>query len=235
VRVIVHDYGLEVNEYEALGKSIPRWKPELCLLCGRPTLQGHGVPLRSVWSGASAKQLHARRLICRGCPGAKAGAKSATFTVLPNVVHPFKRYLLVEVDNVIQQRFREGGLSFTALAAANPSPGPAPSTQQTWCRGFLRAAPLWLPVLIQWLIPRKPTALVRSVSKGSPEGLMAMAVQALSLWQPQPGEQVLVPLWTWGQNPKRRLPALLPPVRRRSRGSFIRGPTSSQAFSSSQC
>lgn len=223
MRVIVHDFGVGVNEYAAFGRDVPFWKPECCPLCGRSSLEGHGVRSRAVWTDTSAIDFFVRRLICRGCPGAKVGAKSASFTVLPCMVHPLKRYLLVEVDKVLQCRFGED-LSFPALASAIPSGGPAPSTQQAWCQGFLRAAPLWLSPLIAWLIPRKPITLVPSTSRGAVEGLLVMVAEALSQWGQSSccAQGVLTALWAWGGG--RRLPALLPPIRRRA---AIRGPTRS--------
>jgi hypothetical protein len=230
VRAIVHDFGVGVNEYAAFGRDVPFWKPECCPLCGGLTLEGHGVRSRVGWTGATAVGMFVRRLKCPGCPrtlcAANSTAKSATFTVLPNFAHPHKRYLLADIDGVIQERYL-GDRSFLALATATPPGGPCPSTQQEWCQGFSRAAPLWLPILLAWLVPRKPTALVRSVSRDAAVGLLAIAVRAVSVWGPSlsatPG-QVLVPLWSWGGT--RRLPALLPPIRRTV---TIRGPTCVQS------
>jgi hypothetical protein len=213
VRVIVHDFGVGVNEYVAWGQDVPFWKPKLCPLCARPSLKGHGIRSRVGWIGFEALELFVRRLICRGCPGRRPGAKSATFTILPNFLHPFKRYILKEIDGVIQGHFGHD-LSFRALAERT-AVVPAPSTRQEWCQGFCRAAPLWLPALFVWLVARKAIAVGRRVAQDAAAGLLETAAQAQSVWQRPEDEPLLVSLWTWGSSP--RLPALLPPVRRRVR------------------
>ena len=93
------------------------------------------------WTGSNALCFFVRRLKCPGCPGRRPGTKCATFTVLPNFVHPLKRYMLAEINGVIRRRFLYD-LSLSAMAKATPPGGPALSTQQDWCQGFFGAAPL---------------------------------------------------------------------------------------------
>jgi len=221
VRVIVHDFGVDVNEYASFGRNVPFWSPETCPLCDRPSLRSHGVRSRGAWAHDNAKvlELFVLRLICRGCPGREPGRKSATFTVLMSFLYPRKRYVLAEIEEILHERFGEEK-SFSALAQSRPVP--SPSTQREWCQAFLRAAPLWLPALLAWLIPRVPTTLPRPVTRDAAVALLAVAVQALAVWGPSPAAEpsVLVPLWTWGAT--RRQPALLPPTRSRA---VARGPT----------
>ncbi|HEY4000999.1 MAG TPA: hypothetical protein VGO93_19175 [Candidatus Xenobia bacterium] len=158
-------------------------------------------------------ELFVRRLICRGCPKRRPGTKSVTFTILPNFLHQFKRYVMEEIDTVVQGRF-SNDLSLRALEQRIPV-CPAPSTQQDWCQGFWGAAPLWLPALLAWLGARKAIAVGRRVAQDAAAGLLETAVQAQSVWRRPEDEPLLVSLWTWGSIP--RLPALLPPVRRRVR------------------
>ncbi|HEY4002040.1 MAG TPA: hypothetical protein VGO93_24410 [Candidatus Xenobia bacterium] len=212
MRVIVHDFGVGVNEYLAWGQDVPFRKPDLCPLCGRPSLKGHGIRSRVAWVGLWGFRLFVRRLICRGCPRRRPGTKSATFTILPNFLHQLKRYTLEEIDRVIQGRF-SNDLSLRALAEYTPPVGPAPSTQQEWCQGFWGAAPLWLPVLFVWLVAREAIAVGRRVALDAAAGLLETAVQAQSVWTRPEDEPLLISLWTWGSIP--RLPALLPPVHRR--------------------
>ena len=221
MRVIVHDFGIGVNMYSSFGRDVPLWNPDRCPLCRRPGLQSHGTRLRGVWlrAGTTAIEIFVRRLKCVRCPKARPGARSSTFTVLPSFVHPFKRYLLSEMEDVVQQRFTTGH-SFSKIERANPRP--APSTQRAWCQSFRAAAPSWLPSLIAWLVPRRPVALIRPVTRDAAVGLLAMAVHALEVWDValDASCQVLPPLWTWGGTGG--CCALLPPTRSRA---VARAPT----------
>jgi hypothetical protein len=223
VRVIVHDFELEVNEYAKLGRHVPFCRPNACPLCGRDRLTGHGVRRRTVWlrNGATGIELYVRRFACKGCPAAAPGCNSVIFTMLPAFVHPRKRYPLSEIDPIIRDRF-VGDVSFTVTERRYSSP--ARSTQHSWCQGFRSAAPLWLPTLTAWLSDRRPTTLIRSVTKDDAVALLVMTVLALSVWLPHRGEAeecLLRLLWTWG-GPRCGLD-LLPPTRSRK---VVRGPTS---------
>lgn len=198
MRQIVFDFGLDVNAYAALGRSIPHFKPNCCPVCGRScTLLSQGLRRRGAWTADFDATIFVRRIRCLARGGCRA-----SFTVLPSFVHPGHRHVLAVLAPVLQARFVERR-SFEAIARGQDIP--AASTQRDLLRAFVASAPGWLSVLCRELGLSHPEMVVdRRVEEGGPHGLVAMAIQCLDWFRslrgdgPVPKTRWLEELWLWG-------------------------------------
>lgn len=212
---IVHDFGLEVNEYAKRGRQIPIYKPASCPACESPRLTSLGVRLRLAWlvGEAAAKELYVRRLECTA-----RGGCGRCFTVLPSFLHPYRRYVVDEFQPVVEARF-EQCLSFGKMERTLPSP-PVASTQRAWTASFMAAAGVWLAELTGWFTRWNPEAvLARAVEESDTAGLIALAILSLDWMRSQQGAgpvertRWLRELWSWGAV---RCGPLFPPTRSRA-------------------
>ena len=222
MRVIVHDFRLDVNEYASLGAHPPMFVPETCPACAcEGRLCGHGVRTRGVWLAAAVivVVIFVRRLSCACC--------GKCFTVLPCFLHPRRRYALEVIESTVVERFVDEA-SFSALESV-PC-GPAPSTQRDWCKAISLHAELWLSALTGWLARLHAGMVVPCrVYRSEVSGLLATALQS-SDWcagiqevaEVLPG-QLLQRLWLWGH--ERVQHDLLPPTRGRAGPYPYRFPT----------
>lgn len=198
VRLIVVDFGLHVNDYIALGRSLPHFKPQTCPKCGRAgTLLSHGLRPRVVRVAGRRDELFVRRLKCLARGGCRV-----VFTMLPSFLHSYRRCIIPEITPVLEARFVEG-LSFEQIARRFPST--AATTLRELIKAFSWSAPAWLSELCKQLALVNPEmALDRRTETGGPQGLVAMAIHALDWFRQARGrapvEQTrwLEELWLWG-------------------------------------
>lgn len=215
MRVIVHDFGVDVNGYAQFGRCPPLFKPAQCPACGASdSLESHGVRSRAAWRAVGKQvrrdRIYVRRLCCKACDD--------TFTVLPSCLLPLRRYCLEVVEQVVRLRFLER-LSFRAMERRLAHP--AASTHRDWVQAFGMAARAWLTGLAGWLSRHRPVmTLTRPVESDAAAGLLAMGVQCLDwLCQHNPGRHparrgLLEGLWLWGASRMKR--SLLFPTRCRA-------------------
>jgi len=149
-----------------------------------------------VWtsSHAHAIGIHVRRLKCSAC--------GATFTVLPSFLHPFRRYPLATIQEIVVQRHGE---KRTYREIEDALPSPAASTQREWADAWEVSAPGWLSILTAWFSTVDPTiTLDRHVSGGEAAGLVATALHCLDwlanflLLRHSVSDRLLETLWLWG-------------------------------------
>jgi hypothetical protein len=213
MRVIVYDFGLDVNAYEVFGPHPPSYVPSSCPACtcaGR--LCGHGVRARVAWlSTGEALEIFVRRLRCSCC--------RHSFTVLPSFLHPRRRYVLETIEETVVARFVEPKATF--LEMESPPGGPASATQRDWCKSISLSGDSWFSGLTHWLATVDRTLVLSFRAQlCAVAGLFALMVHS-SLWSDdlldtrslRQGE-VLERLWLWGNSIIRT--DLLPPTRCRA-------------------
>ncbi len=221
LRVIVYDFGLDVNGYAKCVRNPPVYIPAQCPYCVEVgTLIGHGVRKRSVWLTKSIHVIfiYVRRLKCSRHKGGEKRGCGQSFTILPNFLHPLRRYALREIQPVLQSRFVEKH-SYGTMERTAPSP--SASTQREWVRSFTLSACLWLRILVAKFAELNPgMVLPRFIEQGTQAGLLAFAIVCadwLRMQQARPpaGEmEVIETLWLWGSLAVKTL--LLPPTRCRA-------------------
>lgn len=195
--------------------------PARCPLCIEAgTLTGNGVRRRSVWLTSSVFKtfIYVRRLKCSRKKGGVNRGCGRSFTVLPNFLHPFRRYALREIQPVLHRRFVEK-LSYGTMERRASSP--APSTQRDWVRSFTLSACTWLQLLVSKFANLSPgMVLPRFLEQGPQTGLLAFALiyaDWLRVQQARPlveGMEMLEILWLWGSRVMKG--PLLPPTRCRA-------------------
>jgi hypothetical protein len=187
---------------------------------GVGTLIGNGVRKRSVWLTESIFVIfiYVRRLKCSRRTGGVTRGCGRSFTVLPNFLHPLRRYALREIQPVLHRRFVEQ-LSYGAMERRALSP--APSTQRDWVRSFTFSAFTWLQILVSMFAELNPGMMLpRFLEQGPQAGLLAFAVICadwLRVQQDRPlveEMEMIEVLWLWGSLVVKR--PLLPPTRCRA-------------------
>lgn len=213
MRVIVYDFGLDVNAYASLGPHPPKYTPSNCLACdcdGR--LCGHGVRARVAWLSAGGVLIvFVRRLRCSCC--------RHSFTVLPSFLHPRRRYVLTTIEETVVARFGEPPSSFAEMESL-PG-GPASATQRDWCKSISESADKWLSMLLHWQATLDHAVVISFRARQcAVAGLLALMVHTAAWYgdlaeaTPLESGAVLERLWSWGNSILGS--DLLPPTRCRA-------------------
>ncbi len=145
-----------VEEYIETEKD-PEYRVEMPKQC--PTCQGldrlirWGKYVRQVWTGEEKYELEIQRVKCKGC--------GKTHALLPDFLHPYRRYTLEVMQQIIWM-YVLWGMGFGQIMKKILSEGPTRRTVREWVSSFgYGAGYLLLDVMRQFVMKLYPESEVR--------------------------------------------------------------------------